>query len=781
MKKLVFVALSVIFAYQLSGQEISQCIKGKVVDIDTEIPLPGATVIILESDPLMGTTTDENGFYSLCGVKPGRYNLKVSYLGFEAAILREVFVGSGKQVSVEVGLKEMSVKLGEVEISAMQDKKNPLNSMAIVSARQINMEEARRFAGGFDDPAHLASSFAGVAENMNSNGIVIRGNAPKGLQWRMEGIEISNPSHFANMTTFGGGGITALSSKVMGHSDFYTAAFPAEYGNALSGIFDIKLRSGNRDEREHSLTAGITGIDFSTEGPFLKGKGSTYIINYRYSLFALLTPIMPENAGLIKYQDLSFKTEFPTKKAGIFSVWGIGGTDYSGTRASETPEEWKYESDQIDGDGRTYMGAIGLTNKLIMGKKSLLTTSAAVSGNGIRINNDILDYDLNRYNYEQIENYTWKYTFASSINHKFGSRHTNKTGFNVDLLFYDIQTRQSPEPGDPMLTYVDENGNSEFLQFYSQSRIELAKDLTLNIGFHAQYFTLNDHITIEPRAGLRWQFLQRHTLSVGYGNHSRLEMLGVYLLQQDFPSGTVQPNLNLDFTKTKHFVLGYDIAINTHMHFKAEAFYQHLFDVPVLQGTSFSMINLEQDWFIDEALVNEGTGDNYGIDLTLEKYMHNGYYYLVTASFFRSVYEGGDGVKRGSRFDKNYVVNLVGGKEWRVGRGHRNNLVSLNGKFSMIGGDRMTPVDDEASLTAKEIVYDYSRAFESRKPNVYYLHFTLNYQKNKKKHASIWSFQLLNILGSPEFFGYKYNYTDATIDPDQQTIIMPNISYTIQF
>jgi intein/homing endonuclease len=161
--------------------------------------------------------------------------------------------------------------------------------------------------------------------------------------------------------------------------------------------------------------------------------------------------------------------------------------------------------------------------------------------------------------------------------------------------------------------------------------------------------------------------------------------------------------------------------------------------------------------------------------------MENGFYYMMTTSLFRSQYTGGDDVMRNSRFDKNYVINLLAGKEWRVGNDHKNNTIGINGKFSMIGGDRITPYDEVASLQAKEVILDESRAFEERKPNVYYLHFTLNYTKNKKGHASIWSFQLLNALGSPEFFGYKYNYKTDSIDPDQQTIILPNISYRIEF
>jgi hypothetical protein len=765
----------------LISQTIIQTIKGKVTDAETQIPLPGATIVILGSDPLIGTTTNTEGIFRLENVPLGRYDIRVSYTGYEFYVVSELVVGSGKEVIINAGLKESVVNLGQVTINAKADKKEAVNSMAIISARQINVEEARRFAGGFDDPSHLVSSYAGVAENMNSNGIVIRGNAPKGLLWRMEGLEISNPSHFANMTSFGGGGLTALSSQMLGSSDFYTGAFPAEFGNALSGVFDLKLRSGNADKHEHAVQVGLIGIDISSEGPFRKGKASTYLFNYRYSIFALLAPILPEDAGRIKYQDLSFKMDFPTKKAGSFSIWGIGSTDISGTKVEEEPVEWKYSGDQEEGQSRPYMGAIGLTHKMIAGKKSYLSTSLALSGEGMEMQFDMMDSSKVFHPDENIRNYTWKYSLSSYFNHKFSARHTNRTGVTLHLLNYDLLILQAPAFPQELITMVDDDGNSELIQGFSQSRFDLSERLTANAGVHFQYFTLNGHYTLEPRLGIKWNFGSSQSLSLGYGSHSRLEMLFIYLAQNPTANGISVPNKNLDFTKSRHLVLGYDLGLNDNLRFKAEAFYQYLFSVPVKPGTSYSLINLDQDWYINDSLTNKGTGENYGLDLTLERYMNNGYYYIVTASVFKSTYIGGDGVLRNARYDKNFVINFVGGKEWKIGRGHKNNTIGLNGKFSMLGGDRISPVDEEATYLAQEVIYDDAHAFENRKPNVYYLHFTLNYRKNKPRHASIWSFQVMNALGTPEFFGYKYNYKDHSIDRDDQTIIMPGISYKIEF
>ncbi len=776
--------IAILISQSLFSQNLKQTLKGRIVELDTEIPIPGATVLIMDTDPLLGSSSDADGYYRVDNVPLGRYNIQISFMGYEPVYITEVEVGSGKEVIINASLKESLVELDEVIIKAEIDKKKPLNTMAILSSRQINMEEARRYAGAFDDPARLASSYAGVAAgNMNSNGIIVRGNAPKGVLWRLEGLEIANPSHFANLSTFGGGGISSLSSQMIDNSDFYTAAFPAEFGNALSGVFDLKLRSGNRDKREHTFQAGITGLDFSSEGPYKKGKPATYLFNYRYSMFGIIKPILPDNAGLITYQDLSFKTDFPTKKAGIFSLWGLGSTDKSGAEIDEdtNPEDWEYKEDREEGESKTSMAALGLSHKLILGKKSLLSSSIAVSGSGISSEDNKIDYTKIVYPQSYLNTKSWNYVFSTGLSHKFNARHTNRTGVSFNLMNYDILIQKAPEFMEELVNHVDDKGSSELLQAYTQSRFDLNEKLTLNAGLHVQYFTLNNNYSIEPRLGFRYNLSPTQSISLGYGLHSRLEMLFVYLGQQQTPVGLIRPNRDLELSKSHHFVLGYDRTIGQQLNFKAEVYYQHMFDIPVEPGTSFSMINVDQNWFINQKLTNEGTGENYGLDLTLERFMHSGYYFLVTTSLFHSEYSGGDGISRDSRFNKNYVVNLLAGKEWKLGRGHKNNSLGVNGKFSINGGDRQTPVDMATTYLEKEVIYDYSLAFSEQKPTVYYLHLTINFRKNKPKHASIWSFQILNALGAPEYFGYRYNYLEDSIDRDKQIIVIPNISYKVVF
>lgn len=273
MKKLIPLLFLLGLNTQVWSQELTQTVRGKVIDETSEITLPGATVLILNTDPALGSVTNIDGDFVIDKVPLGRHTIFISFVGYEPVTLPNVVVHSGKSNFLNIKLKESLVKLEEVVIEAEKAKDLPLNEMAAVSARAFTVEETQRYAAGLDDPSRMATSFAGATNSsLGSNAIIVRGNAPKGVQWRVEGIEIPNPSHFAGSSTAGGGLVTILSSQVLDNSDFMTAAFPSEYGNALSGVFDMNLRKGNNQDYEHAFKLGLLGIDFASEGPLSKNK-----------------------------------------------------------------------------------------------------------------------------------------------------------------------------------------------------------------------------------------------------------------------------------------------------------------------------------------------------------------------------------------------------------------------------------------------------------------------------------------------------------------------------
>ncbi|MCP4310480.1 MAG: TonB-dependent receptor, partial [Bacteroidetes bacterium] len=607
-------ALITLFSTTLFCQELTQVIRGTIVDSESQAAIPFATISIHTLESPIGTTSDENGVFRLENVPIGRHNLNVSFVGFETKVIPELMVTSGKEIVLQIGLKEKITRMEEVVIKAYTKKDKPLNSMALVSARTFSVEEARRYAGGFDDPARLASSFAGVATGyLDDNGIIIRGNAPKGLLWRLEGIEISNPNHFAGMSTFGGGGVSALSSFVLANSDFFTGAFPAEYGNAMSGVFDIKLRNGNNENYEHAVQIGVLGLDISSEGPFSKKSRASYLFNYRYSTFGLIKPILPPETSIPIYQDLSLKINVPTKKAGVFSLWALGADNKITFEAETDTSMWSFEGHQLFGEASQRMAAIGLNHRFIIGQKTYLNTSYGLTGDFTRYDVGEMDVNLNRYPTEHIDYVNHKHSFTSNLNHKFSARHANRTGFVINNLHTNTILKYAPSSSENLITSMDENSSTMQYRVYSQSRFNLGNKLKLNAGINGQYFALNNELIVEPRVGVTYQVTNRQAITLAYGKHSRLEPLSIYFAQVETESGIDHPNRNLNLSKAHHLVLAYDVSLNQNLRLKIEPYLQLLYDIPVVPDSSYSTINMEADWFFTEKLNNSGTGTNLGI------------------------------------------------------------------------------------------------------------------------------------------------------------------------
>mgnify|MGYP000475330893 FL=1 len=507
----------------------TQTVRGIVLDSKTNAPIEFATVRIMNVGSL-GSTTDSLGRFRIDNVPVGRCNIQTSYVGYNTNIFNEIPVTSSKEVYMEITLDENIHSLAEVVIQPEIKKDKPLNAMAITGGRMISMEEAGRFANGFDDPARLSSAFAGVAGDVGTNAVAIRGNSPQFTQWRLEGVEIPNPTHFADLTGLGGGFLSALSTQVIGNSDFYNGAFPSEYSNALSGIFDMQIRNGNNQKYEHTFQLGILGIDLASEGPISRKHGSSYIFNYRFSTTSLATG----NDMNLKYQDLSFKLNFPTRKAGTFSIWGIGLIDRYKPEAIDR-DEWETQGDRQSGNTAFDKAAGGLTHKYLINADTYIRSSLAATYSKDRTRADQMTEDDKLVHVGDIRNSKWDIVFNSYLNKKFNSNHINRTGITVTGLQYDLDYKISPNFGldVPMEQISKGNGGSCVLSAYSSSVINLSNHLTTSLGITAQYFTLNKNWTVEPRAALKWSFNPKHALALAYGLHSRREKLDYYFVEQE--------------------------------------------------------------------------------------------------------------------------------------------------------------------------------------------------------------------------------------------------------
>ena len=768
------------------AQEYTQTLKGTVLDKALKTPLPGASVVLSSVSPKRGISTDEAGTFRFDKVPVGKHTLEIQYIGYAPLVIPNINLNSGKESELVLELEENIVGVKEIIITAKIDKEKPLNELASVSARTFSVEETQRFAAAVNDPARMAASFAGVSTPGDGNNIiVIRGNAPNGLLWRMEGVEIPNPNHFSSVGT-SGGGISILSAQLLSNSDFLTGAFPAEYGNALSGVFDLRLRKGNREKREYTLQAGLLGLDVAAEGPLRLGQQTgSYLFNYRYSTLSLIGKL-GVNLGdaVTNFQDLSFNIWLPAGKAGSFTLFGMGGLSDQRYPGKTDSLEWlEDESYRFSGNFKANTGVLGLTHRVALGEKSALKNVIALSAvENTEFNDYFVTPTFKRLEFDN-KHLQQRLTISSVLNHKFNARHLLRTGAYMNLQLFDFQQRGWDRPTEKLVEQVRNEGQASSLNAFAQWQYRIHEKLTLSTGAHFLYFFLNDTRSFEPRAALKYAFTPRSTLSLGYGRHGQLQSLGTYFVQLPDASGVLQmPNRNLAPTLADHLVLSFDQMLPGKWHVKPELYYQALSNAPVnaLERDEYSLLNLTEG-FPYKALANKGKGRNYGAELTVEKFLDRGFYLLLSTAWFKSEYQGSNGIWHSTRFDTRYVSSLVSGKEWDWNKGRKNRSIGVNMKLTYAGGLRETPLNLPASIAAGEAVYFEERAFEEKTPDYFRLDLGFRLKRNYKHLSTTFAIDIQNATNRKNIFGSFYNPTAQKIKTYTQAPLIPVLAYKLEF
>ncbi len=790
MRSLLILFVSVFVICQticsLSAQTPTQVIRGTVHDKVSQEKLFGAAVLLIDSSMNTGSVCDMDGKFRLDNVPLGRRLIRVSFVGYKETTVA-VNLTSGKEVVLDIELEQSVVQGKEVSIVAERQKDRANNEMTTVSARSFTVEETSRYAGSLNDPSRMAANYAGVSgANDARNDIIIRGNSPLGLLWRLNGMEIPNPNHFGSIGTTGGP-ISILNNNLLDKSDFMTSAFPAEYGNALAGVFDLQMRSGNNEKREYLVQVGFNGFEFGAEGPLGKKSGGSYLVNYRYSTLGVFKALGIEfgtGAAVPDYQDLSFNITFPGSKAGKISIYGVGGisnVEVLDKERDTTITDLYNDGRRQDGYFGNTMGVIGVQHTYFFNSTtySKLSISASTSGEKYKVDS-INEVDQNPYPLYRNNSNQQKYALNYSWNKKFSSRDYLKIGFIVDR--YQYAFRDSAFEFDHWQKYTDFKDGSFLLQAYSQLQHKFSDHLSLNLGLHYQQFMLNNSFAIEPRVGLRWEMKEGAALSAGAGLHSQLQPMYIYLQKTFLADGSYfETNRDLDMTRSIHYVLAFDKSLGKNMRVKAEVYYQDLYDVPVeIRPTWYSILNEGADFGIGnvDSLVNNGTGKNYGLELTVEKFYSHGYYFLLTGSVFESKYKGSEGIERNTAFNGNFTGNALAGKEWTT---KGKNVIAFNLKTTYAGGKRFLPINITESARLRETRYDYSHAYEHRRKDYFRTDIKISYRLNRKRATHELSLDIDNVFNTKNIWQEVYDPGTGTVKTEYQLGLFPIPLYRLTF
>lgn len=767
MQKQLILSLALIALPLLLSAQYKQTVKGNIRDKESRIPLIGVSVVIIDTDPAMGTATDENGDFTIKDVPVGKHTLQASYLGYNSTTIPGILVTSAKETILNMEMEESATKMNEVVVSGRRDH---INEMALVSTKTFDVQETERYAGSRSDPARMAANFAGVVgANDSRNDIVIRGNSPQGVLWRLEDIDIPNPNHFAVSGTTGGP-VTILNSKTLANSDFFTGAFPADYGNSTAGVFDVKLRNGNTDRLELTGQLGFLGTELAAEGPISRKHKSSFLVTYRYSTLKLFEGLNIKigTSSVPNYQDAAVKLNFPMGKKANLSFFGIGGLsniDLIVSNQTTPPEELYGESDR-DQYFSSNTGVFGSSFSYIINSSTYTKFTIAETGSDIQARHYKVYRDAN-YAVDSLK-YILGYTFGKAatvahwfINKKLSGRHTIKAGIINNYYHLNLvdSSRQYPPSIQVWQHREDFHGGTDLLQAYIQYKYRPSDALTFVAGLHGQYLTHNQSKAFEPRLAMKYTATATNSFSLGYGLHSQMQPLYQYFAVLPGNPTTAMHNYNIGFTRSHHFVGGYAHTFSRSLRLRSEAYYQYLFKVPIetRPGSSFSGLDQGSSFsrLFPDTLVNAGTGYNYGLELTLEKTFSHNYYVLISGSVFNSKAKGQDGVYRNTDYNSRFATNMLTGYELKLGK---NSSLLTGLKITYTGGRRYSPANVASSNAIGDLVVIDSLRNTLQFKNYFRTDIKLGVRINARRLTHEIAIDLINIFNTKNILSNTYNF-----------------------
>ncbi|MBN2893288.1 MAG: TonB-dependent receptor [Bacteroidales bacterium] len=788
MKTFFTLIILIISFLSSTAQNSTSTIRGRVVDIQSKEILVGATVVITTTEPVMAATTSSTGEFVIENVPTGRQTIKIEFIGYLPVEIPNLSLVKGKETVLNIEMQESVIDIGQVVVQAKNNKSVAQNEMATVSARSFTIEETERYAGSLGDPSRMAANYAGVMSvNDQRNDIIIRGNSPIGLLWRLDGIDIPNPNHFGAMGTTGGP-VSMLNNNVLANSDFLTGAFPAEYGNAVGGVFDLQMRSGNNKKYEFLGQVGFGGFEAGIEGPFSKKSGASFLANYRYSTLAVMSALgfdVGTGSAVPHYQDVNFKINIPRGKFGKLSVFGIGGVNHIAMLDSEgDSSSYGFGSSDLIYSNR--MGTVGVNYTYFFNNNSRLNLKLAGTYISQQTNLDSLYHKgvYDPYDFYDADGETYTYVFAPEFYTKFNAKNTLKIGANIKYNQINYLDKVYIYENDEYINQFDLKNDYTYAQIFTEYQHRFTDKLALNTGVFGHYLFINDSYSVEPRLGIKWQFSNKQALNFGAGMHSQMQIPLLYFVSYKDSTGvSTMSNKNLDFSKSIHIVIGHDLKIAKDFRIKTELYYQYLYNIPISDiNEQFSVLNIGDDFYIPAygGMKNEGTGRNYGVEITIEKFLSEGFYFLITTSLFESKYTAWDNTERNTKYNGNYVVNALGGYEIKLGD---FSTLAFDIKGMIAGGKRYIPIDETLSKQNGTTEYFWLDAYKEQYDPYFRINARITFKTNAKKAymSQEWGLDLQNISNHQNIFSQDWDRNSNSVRTYYQQGFMPMMTYRILF
>lgn len=784
-----------LYSFNTIGQSNNgQTVRGIVKDQASNSSIANAAVELLNHSPRMAIQTDENGRFVLENVPTGHQRFRVLAEGYYDAIHPELIVG-GKEAILTIALEEEITETAFVVVEAKRkrskkdvrrfqnDNTEAVDELNVVSTHKFNVQEVIKYVGGLNDPARTVTDFPGLFNiDDTQNYIVSRGNSPYGIRWQIEGIPIDNPHHYATLSNTGAV-FPLLNTNLLDNSDFVNGAMPAHYGNAYAGVFDVNLRKGNNEKFEFLGQVNLYGAEAVVEGPFKKG-GASFVVSYRYGIFSLLNLLglqIGTNA-VPEYQDLNFKVNIPTKNAGEFSIWGVGGLSNISFLDAQRDTNDLFAERNINLYIQSNTAIAGITHQKNINQKTYIKSVLAYHLRDYHSNRDTIINNAEE-PYYHVDETMHKVSLTSTLQSKFNARALLRVGAYGHAELWDANNGFSK-------TDIPQEYFNGFLftgGAFAEFRYKFSYRFQTVVGVHGRYWSFNNQSwAVEPRLSLNWYISKRHKISFGYGWHSKTQPLAILFKTKptpDNPTALMHPDLGP--TRSHHSVLSYDLYLAKYWSFKLSVYGQLNTDIPVTPtSSSFSLINYGAYSIFPNRpnLVTDGISFNYGVELAIDKFFSRGYYGRIGATYFRSQYRGSDNIWRSTAFDVQYIAQLVAGKEFKIGK-EKLNTFYFDIRYNGHGGQPYTPILLDASRQANREVLDENNAFSERLGvyNRIDARVGLRFNHKNKNISHHFYLEILNVTNTTNDLAVQYSPESRTTATTQQFGLIPVLFYQIRF
>lgn len=686
-------------------------IKGVVIDKSTRQPLEFVNVLVVGLG--IGASTDANGIFLITQVPPGIYRLQASFLGYKTELTPEYRVNHVTPY-VQIELEEENASLNEVVVAASPFQKVPESP---VSLRVIGLQEIEKAPGANRDISKVVQNYPGVAFSPIGyrNDLIVRGGGPSENRFYLDGVEIPNINHFSTQGA-SGGPVGLIDADLIRSVKFYSGAFPADKGNALSSVLDFSLRDGDMERNSLKATLGASEVSLSSNGHI--GNKTSYLVSVRQSylqaLFKILgLPFLPA------YTDASFKIKTRFDSHNELTLLGLGGIDRMKLNLGIEGEDAEYMLSYLPEINQETYTVGGVYRHYSQRHVQSIVLSQSY------LNNRNVKYRDNDESSE--ENLTLR---LGSIEQETKLRMENTSSWSVwkvkagfDLNYSRYKSNEYRKVFANALREYDYHTDLSLWRWGMFASVDYAapdKSFTASMGVRTDGNNYSDKMKelwrqLSPRLSVSYQLIEGLTLSGHVGLYYQLPSytaLGFKGEEGEYV------NRHLDYISVSQESLGLSWTPNENMELSAEGFYKLYGHMPFSLSDQIPLYCKGNDYGTigNEALSSEAKGRSYGVELMFKWLLTQKLNLSSSLTIFKSEFKDGEqGSYVPSAWDNRFILNMSGTynfpKHW-----------SLGAKVSCIGGSPYTPYDVEKSSLVEawnvqgRAYYDYSRYNQERLP-----------------------------------------------------------------